>query len=39
LKTNLRKGIPVHELDVNINDAVFARAMAEGLLDMGLRRN
>ena len=38
LKTNLRKGIPVHELDVNINDPAFARAMAEGLLDMGLKR-
>jgi hypothetical protein len=26
----------LHELDVNINDEAFARAMAEGLLAMGL---
>jgi uncharacterized protein (UPF0261 family) len=34
LRTNLRKDIPLHELDLNINDAEFARAMAEGLLGM-----
>jgi uncharacterized protein (UPF0261 family) len=38
LKTNLRKDIPVHELDVEINDPIFARAMAEGLLAMGLEK-
>jgi uncharacterized protein (UPF0261 family) len=38
LKTNLRKDIPVHELDVEINDPIFARAMAEGLLAMGLKK-
>jgi uncharacterized protein (UPF0261 family) len=37
LRTNLRKDIPYHELDLNINDPEFARAMADGLLDMGLR--
>lgn len=37
LRTNLRKDIPFHELDLNINDPEFARAMAEGLLAMGLR--
>jgi uncharacterized protein (UPF0261 family) len=37
LRANLRKDIPFHELDLNINDAEFARAMAEGLLAMGLR--
>jgi uncharacterized protein (UPF0261 family) len=36
LRTNLRKDIPYHELDLNINDPEFARAMAEGLLAMGL---
>jgi uncharacterized protein (UPF0261 family) len=36
LKTHLRKDIPLHELDVNINDEAFARAMADGLLAMGL---
>ena len=34
LRTNLRKDIPFHELDLNINDPEFARAMADGLLDM-----
>jgi uncharacterized protein (UPF0261 family) len=34
LRTNLRNDIPFHELDLNINDAEFARAMAEGLLAM-----
>jgi hypothetical protein len=28
----------VHELDVEINDPIFARAMAEGLLAMGLEK-
>jgi uncharacterized protein (UPF0261 family) len=37
LRTNLRKDIPYHELDLNINDPEFARAMAEGLLAMGLK--
>jgi uncharacterized protein (UPF0261 family) len=37
LRTNLRKDIAYHELDLNINDPEFARAMAEGLLAMGLR--
>lgn len=37
LRTNLRKDIPYHALDLNINDPEFARAMAEGLLAMGLR--
>jgi uncharacterized protein (UPF0261 family) len=36
LRAHLRKDIPVHELDVNINDPSFARAMAEGLLAMGI---
>jgi uncharacterized protein (UPF0261 family) len=34
LKTHLRPGIPCHELDCHINDAAFARAMAEDLLSM-----
>jgi uncharacterized protein (UPF0261 family) len=37
LRTHLRKDIPYHELDLNINDPEFARAMADGLLGMGLR--
>jgi uncharacterized protein (UPF0261 family) len=37
LRTHLRKDIPLHELDVNINDTAFARAMAEGLLAMDLK--
>lgn len=37
LRTHLRKDIPLHELDMNINDAAFARAMAEGLLAMDLK--
>ena len=37
LRSNLRKNIPFHELDLNINDPEFARAMADGLLAMGLR--
>jgi uncharacterized protein (UPF0261 family) len=37
LRSHLRKDIPFHELDLNINDPEFARAMAEGLLAMGLR--
>ena len=36
LRTNLRKDIPLHELDMNINDPAFATAMANGLLAMGL---
>jgi uncharacterized protein (UPF0261 family) len=38
LRTNLRKDIPLHELDMNINDPAFATAMANGLLAMGLKR-
>ena len=34
LRTNLRKDISVHVMDMNINDERFARAMAEGLLSM-----
>jgi uncharacterized protein (UPF0261 family) len=34
LRATLRKDIPCHELDLNINDPEFARAMAEGLLAM-----
>jgi uncharacterized protein (UPF0261 family) len=34
LQTHLRKDIPVHVLDMNINDPRFSRAMAEGLLAM-----
>ena len=37
LHKHLRKDIPLNELDLNINDPEFARAMAEGLLAMGLR--
>jgi uncharacterized protein (UPF0261 family) len=37
LRTHLRKDIPFHELDLNINDPEFAKAMADGLLAMGLR--
>ncbi len=34
IKSNLRDDIPVHELDVNINDAEFSKAVADGLLNM-----
>lgn len=34
LKANLRRDIPVNELDCNVNDPDFARAMADALLDM-----
>jgi uncharacterized protein (UPF0261 family) len=34
LQAHLRKDIPVHVMDMNINDPRFARAMAEGLLAM-----
>jgi uncharacterized protein (UPF0261 family) len=34
LQANLRKDIPVHVMDMNINDPRFSRAMAEGLLAM-----
>ena len=34
LRKNLRKGIPVHEMDCHINDAPFATAMAQDLLAM-----
>jgi len=34
LRKNLRKGIPVHEMDCHINDAPFATAMAQELLAM-----
>ncbi len=32
IKENLRPGIPVYEIDANINDTAFADAMAAGLL-------
>lgn len=32
LRAHLNPGIPVHEMDVTINDPAFARAMADGLL-------
>jgi hypothetical protein len=32
LKANLRKDIPVRELDCNINDALFAEACVDELL-------
>jgi uncharacterized protein (UPF0261 family) len=34
IKANVRKDIPVHELDVNVNDADFARATSGALLEM-----
>jgi len=34
LRDNLRKDIPYHELDFNINDQGFAKAMADALLAM-----
>jgi uncharacterized protein (UPF0261 family) len=34
LQQHLRKDIPVHVMDMNINDPRFSRAMAEGLLAM-----
>ncbi len=34
IKTQLRNNIPVYEIDANINDRSFARAMAEGLMEM-----
>jgi uncharacterized protein (UPF0261 family) len=34
LRDNLRKDIPYHELDMNINDQPFAQAMADDLLGM-----
>lgn len=34
IKRNLRAGIPVHELDYNINDPEFSGAIAETLLDL-----
>jgi uncharacterized protein (UPF0261 family) len=34
LKENLRGDIPVHELDLNINEPVFARSCTQALLDM-----
>jgi uncharacterized protein (UPF0261 family) len=37
LRTHLRKDIPFHELNLHINDAAFARAMADGLLAMDLK--
>ena len=35
----LRKDIPVHVMDMNINDPRFARAMAEGLLAMNPKQH
>lgn len=37
LRVHLRAGIPIHELDVTINDPVFAAAMVDGLLELGVR--
>jgi uncharacterized protein (UPF0261 family) len=37
IKRTVRADIPVHELDVNINDPAFARATTDALLEM-LRR-
>jgi len=34
IKENLTPEIPIHELDVNINDPAFADAVAKGLLDL-----
>ena len=34
LKKNLRKDIPVHELDLNINEPAFARSCTQALLQM-----
>jgi uncharacterized protein (UPF0261 family) len=34
LKANLRKDIPVIEMDTDINDPAFAEATAQALLDM-----
>ncbi len=34
LKKNLRKDIPVHELDLNINEPAFARSCTQALLEM-----
>ena len=38
LRTHLRNDIPLREMDMNINDPRFARAMAEGLLAMSPAR-
>ena len=34
IRENVREGIPVHELDVNINDPEFANRAVELLLEM-----
>ena len=34
IKANVRSGIPVHELDVNINDPAFAKATTDALLEI-----
>ena len=34
IKQNLKPEIALHELDVNINDALFAKAVADGLLEL-----
>jgi uncharacterized protein (UPF0261 family) len=39
LREHLRADIPLHALDVNINDPVFAAAMVEGLLAMMTSRS
>jgi uncharacterized protein (UPF0261 family) len=38
LKRDLRPDIPVHEVDANINDAIFVDAMTSTLLGM-LKKN
>lgn len=39
LKSHLRSGITVHEIDTTINDPKFAGAMAQGLLDLVAARS
>lgn len=39
LRANLRRDIPLHVMDVNINDAGFARAMADSLLRLIRKRS
>ena len=34
IKAQLRNDIPVYEIDADINDRGFARAMAEGLIEL-----
>ena len=34
IRTQLRNDIPVYEIDANINDATFAQAISQGLIEM-----